>query len=1162
MDTFYNLGSGLTDIAATSVQTDTLVCDDINSQSGIINLNFSSLSNVQNVYANGNVFATNITTLSNAVNVLSNTFIEYSNVQWKFNNSNVYLLQSSNVCIGTSNATQQLTLTGGIQASNLHTSNLIVYRGSNVLDTDGKIDFTWIKNSPPFSIKEDNTLELTALSIASGAAATAAAALAIAGRNLFDPVGRVGPDLLDNLKDLTGDIPDANEETEPDADSNVSPHWNAITWKPLYYNPYKLDVGFSSNVFFNRNSAICTINPTTDYTKLMLGKYKYLNAPYFSSNVIIDLANLSMTMCNITASNINTFRTTSTNLTSTNATISSMTASSIFSSNATIPNLITSNLSLSNLSVPFITSSNMLTSNLTSSQLITACNIQAWNIQSSNVSSSNIFASNLDTRTTTSIIAQTSNMTACNVACSNVNASNINTNFLMSKTFQSENAFIDTLYSLSNVYGSNISSCNINQLSNDYHAYSNMGWRFNDSNIYTGLAQRVVAIGQCNATEKLDVLGNVKASGGMFGRMTISSNLLGVNSVSVSNQRLFRNDGEIDRDLLDNINNLAGNSNGVDDNYNPALRSSNLFMHYNNLVWSPVYTDSNFNWAFSSNVFFNTNTQLCRMNPVWDYTKVNGGRNKTFNYPFTSCNVVIDFSTLSATFCNLTTSNITNVATMNTSNVITSNVTTSNLSANSITSRTANLSNLWASNVGINQVNPLYNLDVNGGARIQQNIIVNGDVICASNITSSNLTTNFNLTTSNLFVQNNAGIGLTNPTYKLDVSGASRISTTSLGVGFIVQNSGLTTGTTQNLALTIGKALSTNNTANFRYTHRGGDGSTSNYVGIGFWGNDDILNVQTNGNVGIGTTTPSQVLDVRGNGLFSNVYSLCNIGIGTSNPNHRLDITSTNGATMNLQGGVGSNPTILYLNSTNAGNTTSQIRFVNLGNSITCTDSNLYNGWASASSSGHRIYYSSGSHNFQGTIYSSNNVGIGLSNPTRPLDVNGLSLLRGGVEINGINTIEFGRDVAGKQTDAGKIGYGTFTSGSLDIVGAGTAAGSRGVRLWDNVSIANNLSVGGGLSVGGSGTNFQNMIFGYSNIGTDPDRFSAIDLTYALGGPGAIFSVFPSIQQASSTVDAFSTKWIQTGAGGSLNNIQIQVYRNDQSGWGSAVTIHWMIVRF
>lgn len=57
------------------------------------------------------------------------------------------------------------------------------------------------------------------------------------------------------------------------------------------------------------------------------------------------------------------------------------------------------------------------------------------------------------------------------------------------------------------------------------------------------------------------------------------------------------------------------------------------------------------------------------------------------------------------------------------------------------------------------------------------------------------------------------------------------------------------------LAITIGKILSTNNATNYRYTHIG-DGSTSNYVGIGFWGNDDILNVQATGDVGIGEINP------------------------------------------------------------------------------------------------------------------------------------------------------------------------------------------------------------------------------------------------------------------------------------------------------------------
>jgi hypothetical protein len=90
----------------------------------------------------------------------------------------------------------------------------------------------------------------------------------------------------------------------------------------------------------------------------------------------------------------------------------------------------------------------------------------------------------------------------------------------------------------------------------------------------------------------------------------------------------------------------------------------------------------------------------------------------------------------------------------------------------------------------------------------------------------------------------------------------------------------------------------------------------------------------------------------------SNLNVLANVAIGTSStPNHLLDIRGTSGATMSLQGGAGVNPTILYINSTGAVNTTSQIRFVNLNHSITCTDSNLYNGWPSATPSGHSIFY-------------------------------------------------------------------------------------------------------------------------------------------------------------------------------------------------------------
>lgn len=61
------------------------------------------------------------------------------------------------------------------------------------------------------------------------------------------------------------------------------------------------------------------------------------------------------------------------------------------------------------------------------------------------------------------------------------------------------------------------------------------------------------------------------------------------------------------------------------------------------------------------------------------------------------------------------------------------------------------------------------------------------------------------------------------------------------------------------------------------------------------------------------------------------------------------------------------------------------------------------------------------------------------------------------VGVFGSKPVEFGFNVSGKQTDAGKIGYQTWTSGALDIVGAGTTAGSRKVKLWDNVEVAGTI---------------------------------------------------------------------------------------------------------
>jgi hypothetical protein len=84
-------------------------------------------------------------------------------------------------------------------------------------------------------------------------------------------------------------------------------------------------------------------------------------------------------------------------------------------------------------------------------------------------------------------------------------------------------------------------------------------------------------------------------------------------------------------------------------------------------------------------------------------------------------------------------------------------------------------------------------------------------------------------------------------------------------------------------------------------------------------------------------------------------------------------------------------------------------------------------------------------------------VGIGTASPDTKLHVDGA------VKITGRNILEFGGGVAGKQADAGKIGYGTFDNGaSLNIVGAGTSGADRKITFWNEggATFTGNVGIG------------------------------------------------------------------------------------------------------
>lgn len=92
--------------------------------------------------------------------------------------------------------------------------------------------------------------------------------------------------------------------------------------------------------------------------------------------------------------------------------------------------------------------------------------------------------------------------------------------------------------------------------------------------------------------------------------------------------------------------------------------------------------------------------------------------------------------------------------------------------------------------------------------------------------------------------------------------GLSVIDTTSWSSGFRNMSSFTMPNITGGgLSIGFGKAGSTYNLAKVVYNHSG-DGSSSNYLGLGFWDRDNILSVQASGNVGIGNTNPQYKLDI------------------------------------------------------------------------------------------------------------------------------------------------------------------------------------------------------------------------------------------------------------------------------------------------------------
>ena len=456
------------------------------------------------------------------------------------------------------------------------------------------------------------------------------------------------------------------------------------------------------------------------------------------------------------------------------------------------------------------------------------------------------------------------------------------------------------------------------------------------------------------------------------------------------------------------------------------------------------------------------------------------------------------------------------------------------------------------SRVGIGTTSPSQKLQVNGG--VLSTLGLYSDFAFASNRNWSIETNTFgagswggiaiktstsyggdpSTTRFGIDSSGNVGIGTTSPSEKLEVSGSNTLS-----IKLSRNNTDATyvTTLTNNYSSALGTELKSG-TYNI-LTHGNGTGTALNFTNGAMtfdYRDSEFMRIDSSGNVGIGTTSPSQKLDVNGNIRLSsdaptiiatstnNASGLRYNTTGTASDTHRFQYNGTTQLNIKSSGKVGigtTNPQdALDIDWDTEGVATdnSGIRVrayrphLNLIDRSGYTASNGHNFQIKADSAKLQFNATSADNEtFDLTrmvIDSSGNVGIGTTSPGAKLDVkdgssamrfqeysNGASLFLDGADGDFIGGDYFNISAYGATELA--FGYGAFSKmvmKSTGNVGIGTTSPSQKLHVSGNARVtgayydSNNLPGTSGqvLSSTATGTDWVSLseISGVDGTGT------------------------------------------------------------------------------